>query len=154
LAEFAASNPARLELALAHLLQLGRIQVEGEGNARSYRATTLEVLLGDAVGWEAAVFDHYQAMVKTIGRRLSPDAKADVAAGHVGGSTFTFDVWEGHPLAGEAYACLARFREAHAALYERIERYNAEHGRAPHHDQVIVYGGQYVLRRRGDEEQS
>jgi hypothetical protein len=155
LLEFAASNPARLQRALEHLVQLGRIQSEGEGAMRIYRATALEVLLGDAAGWEAAVFDHYQAVVKTVCQRLSPEAKVDVAAGQVGGSTFTFDVWEDHPLAGEAYACLARFREAHAALYERIEQYNAEHGRVPHHDQIIVYGGQCVMRRQaGEEEQS
>jgi hypothetical protein len=150
LAEFAASNPARLERTLEHLTELGRVQVEGEGDARVYRAATLEVLLGDGPGWEAAVFDHYQALVKTVCQRLSPECKADVAAGHVGGSTFTFDVWDGHPLAGEAYACIARFREAHATLFERIERHNAAHGRPAQHDQVIVYGGQSVMRRRSD----
>lgn len=151
LAEFAASNPAQLEPALQRLRDSKRIEVEGQGESRRHRATTLEVLLGSAVGWEAAVFDHYQALVKTICQRLSPASKQDVADGRVGGSTFTLDVWPGHPLAEEANGCLARFREAHTKLYERIERHNAEHGVPEQHDQVIVYGGQCVIHRQADE---
>ncbi len=151
LSEFAASKPAQLQAALQRLHDLGRIELEGQADEVRYRATKLEVLLGSAVGWEAAVFDHYQALVKTVCQRLSPQAKQDVSDGRVGGSTFTFDVWPEHPLADEANRCLARFREAHTELYERIERYNAEHGVPAQHDQVIVYGGQCVIHRQADE---
>ena len=72
------------------------------------------------------MFDHYRALVQTICQRLSQSAGAATAQGRVGGSTFTFDVWEGHPHAEEAYAALARFRASHAELYDRIERFNAE----------------------------
>ncbi len=150
LTEFAASKPAQLQPALARLLEFGRIELE-DGEPTRYRATRLEVLLGSAVGWEAAVFDHYQALVKTVCQRLSPESKQDVTNGRVGGSTFTFDVWDGHPMADEANLCLARFRETHAELYERIERYNADHGVPERHDQVIVYGGQCVVHRQTDD---
>jgi hypothetical protein len=149
LAGFVASNPARTDEVLERLATLGKISVTGEGEARRYRAEKLEVLLEAEVGWEAAVFDHYRALVQTICQRLSQGAGR--ASGHpsgqanAGGSTFTLDVWPGHPHAEEAYGVLARFRALHTELYERIERYNAEHGRPVAYDRVVVYGGQHVL---------
>ena len=152
LREFAASSPARTDAALERLLALGKISVDGGGEARSYRAERLEVLLADEVGWEAAVFDHYRALVQTICQRLTRGAQSVQTQARVGGSTFTLDVWQGHPFADEAYGVLTRFRAIHTELFERIERYNAEHGRPDDYDQVVVYGGQHVLpRRRSDE---
>jgi hypothetical protein len=142
---FAASDNARMDEALARLASLGKIEASEVGDSARYSAQRLEVLLEAEVGWEAAVFDHYGALVRTICQRLSQDMGSAKAQGRVGGSTFTLDVWEGHPCAEEAYGTLARFRASHAELYERIERYNAEHGRPAHYDQVVIYGGQHVL---------
>jgi hypothetical protein len=152
LGEFAASNPSQIDAALAQLVALGKVTASGEGDVRSYRAERLEVLLEAAAGWEAAVFDHFRAMVQTICQRLTTARNGD-AAQRVGGSTFTLDVWEGHPLAQEAYGVLARFRSEHAALFERVEQHNAEHARPDDYDQVVIYAGQHVLpRRRSDDE--
>jgi hypothetical protein len=152
LSEFAAGSGQRLDDALARLSSLGKIGCEGEGDARRYRAERLEVLLEAEAGWEAAVFDHYRALVQTICQRLVQANTGGAAQSRVGGSTFTLDVWEGHPFAGEAYGVLARFRAIHTELYERIERYNAEHGRPSEYDQVVIYGGQHVVRRRSPDE--
>jgi hypothetical protein len=152
LGEFAASNPSQIDAALAQLVALGKVTASGEGDVRSYRAERLEVLLEAAAGWEAAVFDHFRAMVQTICQRLTTARNGD-AAQRVGGSTFTLDVWDGHPLAQEAYGVLARFRSEHAALFERVEQHNAEHARPDDYDQVVIYAGQHVLpRRRSDDE--
>ena len=159
LMEFAPSNAERLDAALERLLALQKIQVEGQGDARRYAAQRLELLLEAEVGWEAAVFDHYRALVQTICQRLAPNiadaahagAAPAVKASRVGGSTFTLDVWEGHPFADEAYSVLARFRATHTELYERIERYNADHRPPAEHDQVVIYAGQHVQSRRSAE---
>jgi hypothetical protein len=151
LGELVASDVDRLDAALEHLRALGKIAVEGQGDARRYRAERLEVLLQAEVGWEAAVFDHYRALVQTICQRLAHGGSGGAGAagqGRIGGSTFTLDVWEGHPFADEAYGVLARFRAIHTELYERIERHNAEHGRPLEFDQVVIYGGQHVVSRR------
>ncbi|HMI92122.1 MAG TPA: hypothetical protein VK509_12190 [Polyangiales bacterium] len=149
LAEFAASNPERVDEALLKLAALGKIQLvgdeHGEGEQRRYRAERLEVLLEAEVGWEAAVFDHYRALVQT-GKQLTGQAQA-----RVGGSTFTLDVWDGHPFADEAYGVLARFRALHLELFERIERHNAEHGRPRDYDQVVIYFGQHCVPRRDSD---
>jgi hypothetical protein len=142
LAELAAGNAVALDVVLDRLVALHKITAEGEGELRTFRASKLEVLLDAEVGWEAAVFDHYRALVQTICQRLSRGSAQ--ASARTGGSTFTLDVWPGHPHADEAYAVLARFRTEHTELYERIERYNAEHGRPSEYDQVVIYGGQHV----------
>jgi hypothetical protein len=142
LAELAAGNAVALDVVLDRLVALHKITAEGEGEARVFRAEKLEVLLDAEVGWEAAVFDHYRALVQTICQRLSRGSAQ--ASARMGGSTFTLDVWPGHPHADEAYGVLARFRTEHTELYERIERYNAEHGRPAEYDQVVIYGGQHV----------
>jgi len=152
LSEFVASNVERLDQALERLRALGKINVEGTGATRRYHAERLEVLLQAEVGWEAAMFDHYRALVQTICQRLLQASSGAPAQGRVGGSTFTLDVWEGHPFADEAYAVLARFRAIHTELYERIERHNAEHGRPSEYDQVVIYGGQHVVARRTADE--
>ena len=158
LLEFAASDVQRLDAALSHLLALGKVQVDATGDDARYRAERLEVLLEAEVGWEAAVFDHYRALVQTICQRLAVSSSVSggsntAAAARVGGSTFTLDVWDGHPFAHEAYSVLARFRAMHTELYERIERYNAEHGRPAEYDEVVIYGGQHVLARRAADAQ-
>jgi len=151
--ELAASNAHQLEPALARLEQLGKIHIEGEGPARRYSAERLEVLLEAEVGWEAAVFDHYRALVQTICQRLAHRVTSASAEARVGGSTYTLDVWEGHPHAEEAYSVLARFRATHGDLYDRIEQYNREHGRPAAYDQVVIYGGQHVQPRRPSDEE-
>jgi hypothetical protein len=148
---FATSDKQRLDHALARLVSLGKIELSGEGAAACYRAQRLEVLLEAEVGWEAAVFDHYGALVRTICQRLAENMGGAKSDGHVGGSTFTLDVWPGHPFAEEAYATLARFRAAHGDLYQRIERYNARHGRPAEYDQVVIYAGQHVLSMHATE---
>ena len=153
LAELAAGNPAALDAVLQRLIELGKITAAGEGGARMFRAEKLEVLLDAEVGWEAAVFDHYRALVQTICQRLTSANKSAQASSRTGGSTFTLDVWPVHPHADEAYGVLARFRALHTELYERIERYNEKHGRPAEYDQVVIYGGQHV-RAHQEEEKS
>jgi hypothetical protein len=153
LAEFAASSPVRLDEALERLGQLGHVRVvEGEAGAQTYRADRLEVLVDAEVGWEAAVFDHFRALVQTICQRLAKAQSSD-GAHRVGGSTYTLDVWAGHPLAEAAYSVLSRFRSEYGELFEQIERHNAEHGRPAEYDQVVIYAGQHVTPRRSSDEE-
>src|SRR4029079_956906 len=59
-----------LEAALAELVRVGRVtRVERAGTVR-YRSDECVIAFGDVTGWEAAVFDHYQAMVTAICTKL------------------------------------------------------------------------------------
>lgn len=132
-----------LDEVLERLVSSGRVErIESAGEAR-YRARAFAVPLGAEHGWEAALLDHYHALVRTMCQKLRGPAEAH-EADTVGGSTYTFAVWEGHPLRDEVLRSLARFRSQHSELRERVDTYNRAHPLPARYEQVVVYGGQSV----------
>jgi len=147
----------QLSPVLARLCAEQRVErTEKAGEAR-YAATTFLVPRGAATGFEASVFDHFQAVVKTVSSRLRKDpvpvelpsgsSQADV----VGGSTYTLDLCAGHPLLGEALATLGDFRARMAGLRERVEQHNAEHGLPPNFVKLVSYAGQCLIQEDAEE---
>jgi hypothetical protein len=128
-----------LEPVLATLVERGGVVQRGT----LYWARDFSVLLGDGVGWEAAVFDHVQAVVQAVLQRLAGESPA----GTVGGSTYTFDIWDGHPLQAEVEGTLARLRNELTALRANVEAHNARAGLPASYRQVVVYGGQAMINR-------
>jgi len=138
---------AELAASLERLLAEGRVQRLADGRLG---AKDFVVPLGSARGWEAAVFDHLKAVVQTICQRLQlADSGASNPA--VGGSTYGFDVWPGHPLQAEVLGLRERLREACGELRSRVEAYNQEHGVPAEFEEVVTYLGQCVLSRGQDE---
>ncbi|HXK17977.1 MAG TPA: hypothetical protein VNG33_09250, partial [Polyangiaceae bacterium] len=125
------------------LLADGRVQKNGDG---SLSAQNFVVALGAPAGWEAAVFDHVQAVVQTICQRLEQAANPGEGA-PVGGSTYSLDVWPGHPLEQAAKSQLRALRERLGALREQVDDYNREHGVPREYQQVIAYVGQCQIER-------
>ncbi|HYJ09131.1 MAG TPA: hypothetical protein VEX18_08975 [Polyangiaceae bacterium] len=117
----------------------------------SGRAKDFVVPLGSSAGWEAAVFDHVQAVVQTICQRLQAAASADAAA-NIGGSTYSFDVWPGHPLEQSVKAQLRELRERLGTLREQVDEHNRAQGLPAEHQQVVTYVGQCVLERSTEGE--
>jgi hypothetical protein len=134
-----------LDNALERLVSSARVERIGEGRDASFRAASLYVHLGSAGGWEAAIFDHYQAMVKTILCRLREDRTAPSIADRVGGSTYTLDVWPGHPCEEKAVETLGRLRAELVSLREQVEAFNAEHEMPQKYTQVVLYVGQCLV---------
>ena len=130
--------------ALDRLLAEGRITSEGEGRERTYASACIEIPLGQSHGWEAAVLDHYQAMVTAIVTKLREGAASAHLGDLVGGSTWTLDVREDHPLREEAVSTLARLRQQVEDLRERIDAHNAAHPSTESCERVVVYVGQCV----------
>jgi len=126
------------------LVRAGRVRRAGDG---ALLAQDFSVPLGSSVGWEAAVFDHVQAMVQTICQRLQKSALAADVRDEVGGSTYSFDVFPGHPLEREVRAELGALRERLGALRERVEAHNRAEGLPAEYRQVITYLGQCVIER-------
>lgn len=133
----------KLERALERLVSRGVVSREDVAGEPRYSARTLSIPLGAQAGWEAAVYDHYQAVVRTIAQKLRSKLTADVRDA-VGGSTFTFEVWSGHPLEAEVIGSLERFRREHEALRERVRAFNETHPTPDQWRRVVVYGGQSV----------
>jgi hypothetical protein len=141
-----------LREALARLAGSGRIEATEKAGASAYSAQRLLIPLGSPVGWEAAVFDHFKAMVNTIAGKLREDRTAPTLSDRVGGSTYTLDVWPGHPLADEVYGTLGRLRATMVDLRERVEGVNAEQELPADYARVVAYVGQHVIGENDHED--
>jgi hypothetical protein len=116
----------------------GRIE-DRDGRLASRR---LVVDMSASVGFEAAVYDHFHAMTKTICSRLAGEPGYQQ---WVGGSTYTLDIIEGHPLRDEVLETLADFRRRCSDLRSRVNAHNDAHGNPEPAEQVVVYAGQCVI---------
>lgn len=138
-----------LDATLSRLVESGRVTVTGEPATGRYSSSQLIIPLGAPAGWEAALFDHFSAVVKTMVRRLSSPGSGSGAT--TGGSTYTFDIWEGHPHEAEILGTLQRFREECSELREKMSIYNGGAQRPSEPTRVIVYAGQCVIEGSGEE---
>jgi hypothetical protein len=136
--------------ALERLVTSGRVQQTAVSGGVVYSTRKFEVPLGAEVGWEGAVFDHFQAVVKAILSRLRSDGAREHPAG---GSTYSFEVWPGHPHEAEVLDLLDDLRRRTGTLKEKVSAYNAANSRPARLRQVTFYGGQSVLEQEeGDLE--
>ena len=131
--------------ALSTLEVEGRVTRVGEGDDAVYQSSNFVVSVDSEHGWEAAVFDHFQTMVRAIGmkvrRGLARSAKDDT----VGGATLTFDVDPEHPDYENVIGLLRQVRSQVNELWSRVEACNTQ--RAIPEDskiQVSFYFGQCV----------
>jgi len=86
----------------------------------------------------------HQAVVHTIIARLAGDDPDAPYPGRAGGSTWSFDIWPGHPQEEEVLGLLASLRERIGAVRQRVFEHNERQGRPPAHARVSVYLGQFV----------
>jgi DNA-binding MarR family transcriptional regulator len=151
IADRAKLSSERLAQLLERLLADGRVErVERDGTVL-YRATRLVIPLGSMAGWEAAVFDHYKAMVGTMICRLRGQLVAPQLSDKIGGSTYTIELWPGHPLTDEVHGVLGRFRKELTDLRERATKLNQEHGIPDAHTRVVIYLGQCLIQEGSDD---
>jgi hypothetical protein len=83
-------------------------------------------------------------MVTAITRKLALGAVRSGSNDLVGGSTWSLDVWRGHPLEAEATGTLAKVRSMVEDLRQRIDAHNATASLPEVLQRVVFYMGQYV----------
>lgn len=146
-----------LERALSELLGQALIAVVKDDSDVRYTSSGCVLSFEDPLGWEAAVFDHYQAMVGALSAKLGLGARAAALSDVVGGSTFGYEVWPGHPHYEVVRGVLQRFRTECRELRERVADHNRTVGAPAQRERVIVYFGQNVQddawEQQGDDEQ-
>lgn len=142
-------DPEALRPWMNQLVGQGRLAVVASSASEArYTSNGCVIPLGEPQGWEVAVFDHYQAMVTAICSKLRLGRQRTSSSDLIGGSTFSYTVWPGHPHYDEATQFLARFRREGAALREKIATFNADNplpedvGDDCRPMKVIVYAGQ------------
>jgi hypothetical protein len=144
----------RAALALLCAQGMAHEQPGPAADAALYSCERCVIPFGDDQGWEAAVFDHYQAMVSALVTKLRGAQRSAALGDRVGGSTFVFDLFEGHPLQAEVLGYLATTRALGLSLRARLDAHAAQHA-APlgaRALRVIAYVGQTVV--ESDEEEN
>jgi len=155
-AQIAEQLSMELELVQRSLLALladGRIRRAAQIDL--YESDGCVLPLGSPVGWEVALFDHYQAMVMAMCAKLGSGRRSSAQGDLIGGSTFGLSVWPSHPYYEEATRFLADFRAQGSALRKKIAAYNETHDAPePGPVRVVMYAGQTLLGPDETEEDS
>jgi hypothetical protein len=153
LAELVPAGPAELEATVAQLVDAGLVKLEQRGEHKRYVCESCVIGFGDEVGWEAAVFDHYQAMVTALVTKLRSGARRADLADEGGGSTFVFDLWEGHPMQPRIVGYLRTMREHGVALRKELADACAASPMPPDARplRVVAYVGQSVTRSEDED---
>jgi hypothetical protein len=149
IAERAQTDERLLEEPVKRLMDLGRLEASESDGLTKYEVKSLVIPLGASAGWEAAVFDHFKAVVKTIIVRLSKENTTS-PSDSVGGSTYTIDTWPGHPLAEEVAGELGRIRSTLSDLRRRVDEHNTTESRPEQYDRAVIYAGQCVSSEGND----
>jgi hypothetical protein len=136
---------------LDRLVAAGRVERVISDDGELIRAKELVVPLGATHGWEAAIFDHYGAVVATIASRLKGESLGNNLGSQVGGSTYSFDVSDDHPLKDEVLSTLSRLRTLLSEQRARVEQFNRDHELPENYMRVTVYAGQ-SLQQKGAQD--
>ncbi len=141
-----ASDEASVRRAVQLALADGRLRTSDPERLTELRAAELVIPIDAETGWEAAVFDHFQALVSAIGAKLQGAGPRATQRDLIGGTTLTFDIAPGHPLEQEVLGLLARVRTDLNAVWSRVCAHNGANP-IPDDDRIRVrfYFGQNVL---------
>lgn len=111
-----------VNLSLTSLKDRGRISVDASGQLS---ASAMVVPVGAEAGWEAAVFDHFQAVATALTTKLRRGKTRSASADTTGGATLTFEIHDQHPLAPRVLGLLQQTRAHLNELWSEVESHNA-----------------------------
>ena len=106
LGEIVPAREREVHEAIERLVADGRIERQVGGPEPTFTAQEFLIPVGSAVGWEAAVFDHYQALVTTITTKLRLAGRRSAPDDWLGGSTYSIELTREHPLFDEVVGFL------------------------------------------------
>jgi hypothetical protein len=152
LSDRTALRSGELDQALRRLVADGRIDEATRDGSLSYSARSIFVPVGARSGWEAAVYDHFHAVVKTIVCKLRADSEGTRLEDRIGGSTYSFEVWDGHPLAEKVYGELGRHRKETSELRKQVDDFNEKNTHPRRFDRVTIYFGQCVVEEENEDD--
>lgn len=112
--------------ALSTLETQGQVQRAGEGDEARYHAESFVVPVGAENGWEAAVFDHFQAVVRAISSKVRKGEARSSGDNVIGGATLCFDIHDQHPQREEVLGLLKRVRAEVNDLWAKVQQHNAD----------------------------
>ena len=145
-------DPVVVEERLQELADEDKVDIFYEDNKRRFEAAPFLVPVGSQAGWEAAVFDHYQAMVNAITKKVRSGNLSSRDRDRVGGATLSFDVYDGHPFEEEVRDLLPTIRAEVNELWDKVTDYNKATPPPREFERVWFYFGQYTMDNVRNEE--
>ena len=133
-------EPELLDRAVHALVDDGRLTRDHGG---MLAASNVVIPLGSGKGWEAAVLDHFRAVATAIAAKARGRPRAG-ATDEIGGQTFSFSVYPGHPFEESVRALLATERARVDQLWKQVSAHNEQHGVPQDASRVTFYLGQMV----------
>lgn len=108
-------------------------------------APTFQVAIGAEHGWEAAVFDHFQAVATAIATKVQVKSSGAAGPELVGGTTLRFEVSRSHPRLQEVLGLLAQVRALTDEVWDHVNDWNVAQPRSED-DRINVsfYFGQNI----------
>jgi hypothetical protein len=150
LADLLPLPPAVIDAALERLLRDERVRTELRSDGTYYTTESCLIPVGEAAGWEAAVIDHHRAVLSALAAKVVSGKHVAAAADEVGGTTWSFDLWPGHPRERDVRRLLASVREQVVPLWEDVAAHPHEKGREDTY-RVTFYCGQYLVREQEEK---
>jgi len=144
LAELLPLPQLALEAALQRLVREERVRAVQRADGVFWTTEQCLIPVGEAAGWEAAVIDHHRSVLNALAAKVVSGKHVSAAADEVGGTTWSFDLWPGHPREQEVRKLLSSLRSQVVPLWNDVAAYNREH-RPAHTYKVTVYCGQYLV---------
>lgn len=135
-----------IDRALAELAADGRVQVSLEGERAIYRSRECLLPMNDDEAWVPNVVNHFQMVTSAICAKLSNGQTRAQPDEELGGSSYSFHVWPGHPGEARVRALLKATRQQVGALWDEVAAYNrGQNLDAQPVTRVNFYFGQSVI---------
>jgi hypothetical protein len=135
---------ATLDTAIEELEGDGRITRETRNGVEYLASRQCFVPMDEVGGWGPAVADHFRMVTGAICAKLLNGQTRAVPDDELGGSSFTFNVWSGHPYESRVRGLLREQRRHFTALWDEVSRYNQAHT-LEQATKVNFYFGQSVI---------
>jgi hypothetical protein len=129
LSELRASLDVSLEStrhAVERLVAEGLVHHDEVESDPELHAENFVIPVSSTRGWEASVFDHFSSVCASIAAKVQLGSGAR-AGETIGGATFSFDVYAGHPYAERVMGLLTRMRAEVDGLWDEVAAYNRAH---------------------------
>jgi hypothetical protein len=140
---------AAIDAALTQLASDERIRLNQKVDGVYCETDQCLIPMEQAAGWEAAVIDHHRAVLNALAAKIGRGSHVSRATDEIGGTTLSFDIWNGHPYETEVRRLLSTIRAQVIPLWEKVEAYNSEHSTDPT-SKVTFYCGQLIVNDDGD----
>jgi len=140
---------AEIEDGLLDLNDRGLIDVDRSNGAERWDCKGLDIAFENVEAWHAAVYDHVHAVVNAVIGKLRSEKTQACMEDEVGGSTFSYEVWPGHPHEKRVGALFKKVRAEGNQLLEELrvfEQSEAAKAKPPaaQRRKVVFYCGQAV----------